>query len=69
MAYLLADAKVTMKEVKDLKCELDEEDGVYCYEIEFEVKNVEFEYKVDALTGEILEVNQETEDADEADAV
>ena len=69
LAIVLKDAKVTMKEVKDLKCELDEEDGVYCYEIEFEVNDTEYEYKVDALTGEILEVNKETEDADEADAV
>jgi len=68
LAMVLKDANVTMKEVKDLKCELEEEDGAYCYEIEFEVKNVEYEYKVDALTGEILEVNKETEDADEADA-
>ena len=66
---VLKDASVTMKEVKDLKCELEEEDGAYCYEIEFEVNDTEYEYKVDALTGEILEVNKETEDADEADAV
>ncbi|MBO5098035.1 MAG: PepSY domain-containing protein, partial [Agathobacter sp.] len=69
LAMVLKDASVTMKEVKDLKCELEEEDGAYCYEIEFEVNDTEYEYKVDALTGEILEVNKETEDADEADAV
>lgn len=51
----LADAGVTAKDVRDLDCELDKEViGKTAYEVDFEVGFDEYEYKIDAVTGEIL---------------
>lgn len=51
----LADAGVTEKEIRDFDCELDKEViGTTAYEVDFEVGFDEYEYKIDAVTGEIL---------------
>lgn len=51
----LADAGVTAKDVRDFDCELDKEViGTTAYEVDFEVGFDEYEYKIDAVTGEIL---------------
>ncbi len=57
LAY--ADAGVQAAEVKRPEIELDEEKGNCVYEIEFKAGGMEYEYTLDALTGEILERESE----------
>ncbi len=56
---VLEAAGVAESDVRDLESEMDYEGGVMVYEIEFEAPNGEYEFDVNALTGEI--VKQETE--------
>lgn len=42
--------------------ELEEDDGRLLYEIEFKARGMEYEYEVDALTGEILKSESERDD-------
>ena len=49
-----AHAKVSPSEVRKLKVELDRDHGRMIYEIDFEVGRTDYEYEIDALTGEIL---------------
>lgn len=51
---VLKNAGVSASKVKDYDVELDNEKGKAVYEIDFEVGNTEYEYKVDAATGKIL---------------
>lgn len=50
----LEDAGFTKADVTDLDCELDREGGVSAYEVSFDVGFDEYEYLIDATTGEIL---------------
>ena len=51
----LADAGITSKDIRDYSCELDKEPGrATVYEVDFEVGFNEYEYDIDATTGEIL---------------
>ena len=58
----LADAKVALKDVTFIKAELDNEDGRAVYEIEFYSGNVEYDYNIDALSGEIISNDFDIED-------
>ena len=58
----LADAKVALKDVIFIKTELDNEDGRAVYEIEFYSGNVEYDYDIDALSGEIISNDFDIED-------
>ncbi len=53
------DAGVEKTAVKRPEIELDLEDGVYVYEIEFKTAEYEYEYTIHALTGAILERESE----------
>ena len=44
------------------KVQLDTEDGVRVYEIEFKVGNVEYDYDIDASTGAIVSSSSEIDD-------
>lgn len=56
----LADAGVTEKDIRDFECELDKEVvGATVYEVDFEVGFDEYEYKIDAATGEILKAKKD----------
>ena len=55
----LEHAKLTASEVVMEKIELDYDDGIYVYEVEFVSGGYEYEYKIDAKTGEILESEKE----------
>ena len=46
----------------EFEAELDHDDGVTVYEIEFKSGNMEYEYKIDAYTGAILEHEAEIDD-------
>ena len=49
-------AKVSRADISDLSCELEEDDGVMIYQVEFEHGQYEYEYDIDAKTGKILDV-------------
>ena len=52
-------------QVKNLKTEMDCEKGVMVYEVEFNANGTEYEYEINALTGEV--VKTETEAAESPD--
>lgn len=55
-ALALAQAGLSEAQVSYTKCELDYDDGVVEYEIEFYADRKEYEVKIDALSGKILEI-------------
>ena len=55
----LEHANLAASEVVMEKIELDYDDGIYVYEVEFVSGGYEYEYKIDAKTGEILESEKE----------
>lgn len=54
-----AHAGVSAADVSKLKCKLDEDDGVWLYEVEFEVGRTEYEYEIDAVSGAVLKAEQD----------
>lgn len=58
----LTHAGVGAGDAYELEAELDHDDGVTVYEIEFKSGNMEYEYKIDAYTGAILEHEAEIDD-------
>ena len=58
-AIALNHAGVSESKVYDMEIELDEEDGMLVYEVEFKSGGMEYSYEIDAATGAI--VKQETE--------
>lgn len=50
----LEDAGLTSEEVRDVDIELDRTLTSRRYEVDFEAGRTEYEYKIDACTGEIL---------------
>ncbi|MFC2584539.1 MAG: PepSY domain-containing protein, partial [Lachnoanaerobaculum saburreum] len=44
------------------KIELDTDDGVAVYEIEFKVDNVEYDYEINAVSGAIISSKSEVDD-------
>lgn len=53
-------AKVSRGEAVDYRSKLENEDGVWVYEIEFRVGKTEYEYEIDAETGRIISAEKET---------
>ena len=60
-AIAIAQAKVSGTVVK---AELDNDDGVYLYEIELRNGNIEYEFDIDATTGAILKFEEDLDDND-----
>lgn len=58
----LADAGVTAADVRDLKAELDTDDAVVHYDVDFKVGNTEHDYDIDAHTGAIIQHKAEVDD-------
>ena len=58
-AIALAAAGVTEGEIREYEIELDRDNGVLHYDVEFKVGNVEYEYEIDAQTGDIRERDRE----------
>jgi len=46
-------AGVKAENASFIKCELDEDDGMLCYEIEFRANGIEYEYTINAVNGEV----------------
>ena len=55
----LAHAKLQESDVRWLKCELDREDGIMVYEVEFKKDGFEYDYDIDAKTGKVLKAKKE----------
>ena len=55
----LSHASLKPSDVIFTKSKLDKDDGVYVYEIEFKYNKMEYEYKIDAKTGKVIEVEIE----------
>lgn len=58
----LKDAGLTASKVDFVKAKLDKDDGRRVYEVEFYQGNMEYDYTIDAYTGEILEWDTEYDD-------
>ena len=58
----LRHAGLTESQVTRLKCEKDRDDGRTVYEVEFKSNGYEYEYKIDAATGAILEHERDRDD-------
>ncbi|MDO5718089.1 MAG: PepSY domain-containing protein [Tissierellia bacterium] len=56
---VLDEAGVKESDINEYEFEYDEDDGRVVYEVEFIYQNKEYEYKVDASTGEIIEMEIE----------
>ncbi len=55
-------AGVDASQVSRLENELDHDDGVARYEISFHVGNMEYEYEINATTGQVLKYESERDD-------
>lgn len=58
----LAHAGVSAGEISKYKAELDTDDGLTVYEVEFKSGGYEYEYEIHAATGEILKCDKEWDD-------
>lgn len=63
-AKALTHAGLTQDQVIRLTAELDRDDGVTYYEVEFYSDGVEYTYEIDATTGEVLEHDREVDEDD-----
>ena len=55
-------AGVSENEAYDMDIELDDEDGILVYEVEFKSGNMEYDYEIDAASGAILKHETELDD-------
>ena len=58
----LADAGVSSSDIRGYKVELDRDDGIVVYEIEFHSGRVEYSYEINASTGSIVKSDREIDD-------
>ena len=63
----LAAAGFKADQVKDIRTEMDCEDGVMVYEVEFNTDSKEYEYEIDALTGNVVKEENEAPGEDDKD--
>ena len=66
-AIAYADAGVKAGEVKLESCKMDKEDGAWVYELEFRVGANEYDYEIDAVSGDILKRDMDLEDGGHTD--
>ena len=55
----LAHAQTTADKIYDYECKLDSDDGCLVYEIDFQTNDYDYEYKVHAVNGQIIEHEKE----------
>ena len=55
-------AGVSESKAYDMDIELDEEDGILVYEVEFKSGNMEYSYEIDAASGAVLKHESERDD-------
>ena len=59
-AKAIAHAGVNAADARIIHAELDNDDGIPVYEVEFIVGNTEYDYEIHAVTGEVLSFETET---------
>ncbi len=62
IAIAVADSGVTGIDVTKIKAKLDKENGIMVYDVEFDCANMEYDYEIDAITGDILEKKIDADD-------
>lgn len=55
-------AGVKASEAKNIKCELDRDDGTIRYDVDFHANGYEFDYEIDAITGNVIKSEKEKDD-------
>ena len=55
-------AGVSANSVQEYEAELDDDDGMMIYEIEFKANNYEYEYEIDAASGSVLKYEWDEDD-------
>lgn len=55
LAIALDKVSLTQAEVRVEKVKLDDDDGILIYEVEFKVRDMEYSFEIDAVTGTILD--------------
>lgn len=61
-AIVFSHAGVNAGDVREFEIELDRENGIWIYEVEFKAGNVEYDYVVNAVTGEIIRFETDIDD-------
>lgn len=61
----LSHAGVSASNISDYSSELEYEDGVMVYEIEFDSGNTEYDYEINAITGAIVKAEKDWDDDDD----
>lgn len=61
-AAALADAGFAASDVTELQCELDLDDATVHYDVDFKQGGYEYDYDIDATTGQIIFKNAEVDD-------
>ncbi len=61
-ATALSHAGLTENQIREYECELDFDDGVKKYEIDFKSGNYEYSYDINATTGSIIKFEKEYDD-------
>lgn len=62
LSAALAHAGVTVDQLSRKDISLDEEDGRMVYEVDFQIGRTEYDYEIDALTGQVLKAEKELDD-------
>lgn len=62
-AIALENAGIKEKDVKDLEVELDRERTAVVYEVSFDAQGYEYDYDIDAVSGDIVRTRREIDDA------
>ncbi len=55
----IAHAGLTQDQVSQVHAELDFDDGIYKYEVQFHQDRIEYDYDIDALTGTVLSLDKD----------
>lgn len=58
----LEDAGVTEQEILGIRVKLEQDDGIQEYEVDFYAGNTEYDYDIDAMTGEIRSKDMDIDD-------
>ena len=58
----LSHAGVSESDASSMRVELDRDDGYTIYEVDFRVGRMEYEYKIDAYSGTVLQAENDYDD-------
>ncbi len=62
ISIALGNAGVSESQARELECELDVEKGVTVYEVSFKSQGIEYEYEINAQSGDIIQATKEIDD-------